>query len=94
MARFKFTIDGVEHTVTVMASDYIHANRALRSEGMSASETTVFEYEARLAHRAGQRSGVIDKDLEFLDWADTVEDLSDVEAEAGGEGEAEATPAP
>lgn len=92
-SRFTFeTADGSKQTVTTVSGDYFHVNRALAAEGISTGDVTVFEYQHRLAHRAGQRLGLVPADLDFLTWADTVAEFSD-EPEADDEGEAPATPA-
>lgn len=83
------TDDGKEQVVTLVSGDYMRVNAELRSDGLDVGDLTVFEYRHRLVHRAASRLGLTK--LDFLAWADTVEDLGD-EAEVD-EGEATATPA-
>lgn len=87
---FRYTDEaGVTRDVTLVSGDYIRVNLEIRKElGISPSELTVFEYQHRLVHRAGQRLGFIDTD--FLTWSDTIAELDEAE---DAEGEAEATPA-
>lgn len=90
-SRFAFETDGEKVIVSTVSGDYFRVNRELKAEGMDIGDVTVFEYQHRLAHRAGQRLGLIDKKLTFNKWADTVAEFSDEKDDDPGE--AEATPA-
>lgn len=82
------TDDGKTSQVPVTSADYIAVNRALEAEGRRPSNVSVFEYQHLLAFNAGRRAGLIEHE-DFMEWAATVEDLDDADAE----GEAKATPA-
>lgn len=91
--QFMFeSVDGEKTIVPTVSGDYFHVNRELKANGMKPSEVTEFEYQHRLAHRAGQRLGLIDAELTFDGWADTIAEFRPESGDASGE--AEATPAP
>ena len=89
------TEDGSKHEVKVFSADYIGVNRELEAEGRRPSLVSQIEYEHRLAHRAGQRAGVVPTDQSFDDWLETGADAERPEkaGEAEESGEARATPA-